>query len=38
MVEDVKLTLPFKEISFFGKAGGGIPEAKEIVKLIKGNL
>lgn len=38
MVEDVKLTLPFKEISFFGKAGGGIPEAEEIVKLIKGNL
>lgn len=38
MVEDVKLTLPFKEISFLGKAGGGIPEAEEIVKLIKGNL
>lgn len=38
MVEDVKLTLPFKEISFFGKAGGGIPEAEEIVRFFKKNL
>ena len=38
MVEDVRLTLPGKEISFLGKAGGGIPQAKEVVKFIKKNL
>ncbi len=38
MVEDVRLTLPRKEISFLGKAGGGIPRVKEVVKFIKKNL
>ena len=38
MVEDVRLTLPRKEISFLGKAGGGIPQAKEVAKFIKKNL
>jgi len=38
MVEDVRAILPFKEVSFLGKAGGGIPQAKEIVKVIKKNL
>ena len=38
MVEDVRLTLPRKEIFFMGKAGGGIPQVKEVVKFIKKNL
>jgi len=38
MVQDVQLTLPNKEISFLGKAGGGIPSALEIVKFIKKNI
>jgi len=38
MVEDVRLTLPLKEVSFLGKAGGGIPLAGEIVTAIKKNL
>ena len=38
MVEDVRLTLPCKKILFLGKAGGGIPQAKEVVKFIKKNL
>jgi len=35
MIEDVRLALPNKEISFLGKAGGGIPSALEIVKFVK---
>jgi 2-oxoglutarate ferredoxin oxidoreductase subunit alpha len=35
MVEDVQLSLPEKDISFLGKAGGGIPSVLEIVKFIK---
>jgi len=38
MVEDVRATLPFAKVSFFGKAGGGIPWAKEIVGVIKKSL
>jgi len=38
MVEDVKSNLPSKEISFLGKAGGGIPQAKEIARAINKNL
>jgi len=38
MVEDVRATLPFAKVSFFGKAGGGIPWAKEIVGIIKKSL
>lgn len=37
MVEDVKLALPGKEVVFLGKAGGGIPQAKEIINFIKRN-
>jgi len=36
MVEDVRLALECKsEVSFFGRAGGGIPSEKEIVRKIK---
>lgn len=35
MVEDVKLTLPNRKVSFLGKTGGGIPSAADIVKLVK---
>ncbi len=35
MVEDVRLALPGKEVGFLGKAGGGIPSSKEIVRLVK---
>ena len=35
MVEDVQLALPGKEISFLGKAGGGIPSVLEIVRFLK---
>lgn len=35
MVEDVKLSLPDKEICFLGRAGGGIPSSKEIVAFVK---
>ncbi len=38
MVEDVRLALPGKRVSFFGKTGGGIPQVKEIVELVKKNL
>lgn len=38
MVEDVRLALPGKEVSFLGKAGGGIPQVKEVVNFIKKNL
>jgi len=38
MVEDVRATLPLKQVSFLGKAGGGIPWAKDIVGAIKKNL
>jgi 2-oxoglutarate ferredoxin oxidoreductase subunit alpha len=34
MVEDVRLSLPDKEVLFLGKAGGGIPSVQEIVKFI----
>ncbi len=37
MVQDVRLTLPDKKISFLGKAGGGIPSVSEIVKFVKKN-
>ena len=35
MVEDVRLSIPYKEIHFLGKSGGGIPLAKEIVKFVE---
>lgn len=35
MVEDVKLSLPDKEVLFLGKAGGGIPKVQEIIQIIK---
>jgi 2-oxoglutarate ferredoxin oxidoreductase subunit alpha len=35
MIEDVKLSLPQKEIHFLGKAGGGIPSCEEIIKYLK---
>ncbi len=38
MIEDVKLALPNKEIYFLGKAGGGVPQAKEIIRAIEKNL
>ncbi|MBU2474315.1 MAG: 3-methyl-2-oxobutanoate dehydrogenase subunit VorB [Candidatus Omnitrophica bacterium] len=34
MVRDVRLALPEKEVLFLGKAGGGIPQAEEIVKFL----
>lgn len=34
MVEDVRLSLPYKNIYFFGKTGGGIPQVEEIVRFI----
>ncbi|MFA5099848.1 MAG: 3-methyl-2-oxobutanoate dehydrogenase subunit VorB [Candidatus Omnitrophota bacterium] len=39
MVEDVKLALECKSpVAFFGKAGGAVPEEKEIIKHIKALL
>ena len=38
MIEDVRLALPNKEINFLGKAGGGIPQVKEMAKAMKRNL
>jgi 2-oxoglutarate ferredoxin oxidoreductase subunit alpha len=38
MVEDVVRLLPGKEVNFLGKAGGGIPQAEEIVKAVKSQL
>jgi len=35
MIEDVKLTLPDKEVLFMGKAGGGIIQSSEIIKFAK---
>ncbi|MBU2103109.1 MAG: 3-methyl-2-oxobutanoate dehydrogenase subunit VorB [Candidatus Omnitrophota bacterium] len=35
MVEDVRLSVPQKEITFLGKAGGGIPQPGEIIRAIK---
>jgi len=35
MVEDVKMALPDKQISFLGKAGGGIPSVLEIIDKVK---
>jgi 2-oxoglutarate ferredoxin oxidoreductase subunit alpha len=35
MVEDVRLALPDKKVSFLGKAGGGIPSVLDIVKFTK---
>ncbi len=35
MVEDVKLSLPEKEIHFLGRAGGGIPAIREVVRKAK---
>ena len=35
MLEDVRLSLPNKKINFFGRAGGGIPSAAEIVEFVK---
>jgi 2-oxoglutarate ferredoxin oxidoreductase subunit alpha len=35
MVEDVRLSIPHKEIHFLGKGGGGIPLACEIVKFVE---
>ncbi|MBP7088298.1 MAG: 3-methyl-2-oxobutanoate dehydrogenase subunit VorB [Candidatus Omnitrophica bacterium] len=37
MVDDVKLSLPNKEICFLGKTGGGIPSVSEIIKFVKKN-
>ncbi|MFA5271904.1 MAG: 3-methyl-2-oxobutanoate dehydrogenase subunit VorB [Candidatus Omnitrophota bacterium] len=38
MVEDVHLSIPKKEVHFFGKTGGGIPLAKEIVRFVEKHL
>lgn len=38
MIDDVRLSLPDKEIQFLGKAGGGIPSASEIVKFVSKHL
>lgn len=38
MVEDVRLTLPGKEVHFLGKAGGGIPFSREIISFVKKQL
>ena len=38
MVEDVRLSLPGKEIKFLGKAGGGAPSAAEIVRFVSNSL
>lgn len=38
MVEDVRAVLPFKEVTFLGKAGGGIPQVREIVRVVKKSL
>ncbi|UCC95683.1 MAG: 3-methyl-2-oxobutanoate dehydrogenase subunit VorB [Candidatus Omnitrophota bacterium] len=38
MVEDVRLSLPGKKISFLGRAGGGVPTAKEIVRFVKSKI
>jgi 2-oxoglutarate ferredoxin oxidoreductase subunit alpha len=35
MVEDVRLSVPKKEVHFLGKTGGGIPLAGEIVKFVE---
>lgn len=35
MIDDVRLTLSNKKISFLGKAGGGIPSVNEIVAFVK---
>jgi 2-oxoglutarate ferredoxin oxidoreductase subunit alpha len=37
MVEDVRLSLPDKKVFFFGKTGGGVPQAWEIVKFVNKN-
>jgi len=35
MIEDVKIALPEREVSFLGKAGGGIPSVSEIIDKVK---
>ncbi|MDD4955021.1 MAG: 3-methyl-2-oxobutanoate dehydrogenase subunit VorB [Candidatus Omnitrophica bacterium] len=35
MLDDVKLSLPGKDIKFLGKTGGGIPSVADIVKQVK---
>ncbi|MEI8349303.1 MAG: 3-methyl-2-oxobutanoate dehydrogenase subunit VorB [Candidatus Omnitrophota bacterium] len=35
MIEDVRLSLPEKDIHFLGKAGGGIPRPQEIVQALE---
>ncbi len=37
MVEDVRLSLPGKKVLFLGKAGGGIPQAGQIIEWLKRN-
>lgn len=38
MVEDVRLTLPGKQVFFLGKAGGGIPSVSLVRKFIKAKI
>lgn len=38
MIEDVKLSLPNKKISFLGRTGGGIPQTPEIIKFVRQSL
>lgn len=38
MVEDVQLSVPNKDIHFFGKAGGGLPSREEIVRFVRNKL
>lgn len=38
MVEDVRLTIPEKEILFFGKTGGEIPEIEDVVNFVKKHI
>lgn len=38
MVEDVRLTLPDKEIYFLGRAGGGIPTVEEIIEFVMSKI
>lgn len=35
MLQDVRLSLPEKEILFFGKTGGEIPEIEDVVRFVK---
>ena len=38
MVQDVRLCLPEKEILFFGKTGGEVPEIEDVVRFVKKHI